>query len=276
MKALNKSGMINSQAKSEKNILLKLSHPFLIKLHYSFQSADKTYFIMDYINGGELFFHLKKERKFTEERAIFYAAEILSGIQYLHSSGVIHRDLKPENILLTNEGHILITDFGLSKEGLFKNEDQTTTFCGTPEYLAPEIIEGSPYGKSVDWWSFGILLYEMLAGISPFFSLDLQEMYSKIMKSDLLIPQSISSDASDLIKNLLQRNPTLRLQDPEIIKSHSFFKNIDFKLLLEKKISPPFIPEVESEIDVSNIDPLFTEQEPLLDDDDDENEIKSE
>lgn len=155
MKVLNKRTIIErnevEHTKSEKSILMKLSHPFLVGLHYSFQTPEQLYFIMDYINGGELFFHLQKDRKFTEDRVRFYAAEIASGLEYLHSAGVIYRDLKPENLLLTNDGHIVMTDFGLSKEGLHSSDDRTATFCGTPEYLAPEILEGARYGKAVDW-----------------------------------------------------------------------------------------------------------------------------
>jgi len=154
MKVLNKKTIIErnelEHTKAEKSILQKLCHPFLVNLNYSFQTPDKLYFIMDYVNGGELFYHLQKDKKFTEDRVRFYCAEIVLGLEYLHNTGVLYRDLKPENILLTGDGHICMTDFGISKEGLLKEDDRTATFCGTPEYLAPEVLEGNGYGKAVD------------------------------------------------------------------------------------------------------------------------------
>jgi RAC serine/threonine-protein kinase len=170
MKVLNKQTILDrnevAHTQAEKSILMKLDCPFLVHLHFSFQTSDKLYFVMDYVNGGELFFHLQKEKTFDPNRVLFYSAEILLGLEYLHEQGVIYRDLKPENILLTSQGHICMTDFGISKEGLHCKDDRTATFCGTPEYLAPEILEGKGYGKAVDWWSFGTLIYEMMTGAS--------------------------------------------------------------------------------------------------------------
>jgi len=273
MKVLNKSTIIArnevEHTKSEKSILMKLEHPFLVKLHYSFQTPDKLYFIMDYINGGELFFHLQKDKKFTEERVRYYSAEIVAGLEYLHTAGVIYRDLKPENLLLTREGHIIMTDFGLSKEGLHDKDDRTGTFCGTPEYLAPEVLEGKGYGKAVDWWSFGTLVYEMLTGLPPFYCEDVQEMYTKIMTADLEIPASMSDEASDLLTRLLDRNDDTRLQDPQQIKNHPFFSSIDWDLLIQKKLTPPYIPEVRADDDTRNIDPAFTAA-PIHENDEDE------
>lgn len=264
MKVLNKRTIVErnevEHTKSEKSILMKLEFPFLVKLHYAFQTVDKLYFIMDYINGGELFYHLQKEKRFAEDRVRFYAAEIVAGLEYLHSAGVIYRDLKPENLLLTHEGHIVMTDFGLSKEGLHDKDDRTGTFCGTPEYLAPEVLEGKGYGKAVDWWSFGTLMYEMLTGLPPFYCEDVQQMYTKIMTAELEIPDSMSAEAADLLHKLLDRNPETRLQDPPEIKKHPFFKPLDFEKLIIKEIKPPFVPEVHGEDDTSNIDVTFTEE----------------
>jgi serine/threonine protein kinase len=276
MKVLNKSTIIArnevDHTRSEKSILMKLEHPFLVKLHYSFQTLDKLFFVMDYINGGELFYHLQRDKRFSEERVRFYAAEIVSGLDYLHSAGVIYRDLKPENLLLTREGHIVMTDFGLSKEGLHDKFDRTGTFCGTPEYLAPEVLEGKGYTKAVDWWSFGTLVFEMLTGLPPFYSEDVQEMYSKIMTADLEFPSFMGPEARDLLSKLLERNDDLRLQDAAIIKKHPFFKLIDWEGLKQKKIQPPFIPEVNGDDDITNIDEAFTgmDIETCLNDDENE------
>jgi len=202
--------------RTEKSVLSKLDHPFLAKLHWSFQTDENLYFVMDFINGGELFHHLSNDKRFSDERAKFYAAEIVSGMEYLHTHGVIYRDLKPENLLLSNKGHIVMTDFGLSKEGLHAEDDRTGTFCGTPEYLAPEIIKGEDYTKSIDWWSVGTLIYEMLTGLPPFYTDDQEKMYHKIITAEIdFSKHSFSPDAQDIIKKFLTRDPEKRLQDPQ-------------------------------------------------------------
>lgn len=268
MKVLDKKHILDhnevEHTLAEKHILQKLHHPFLVNLNYSFQTEDKLYFILDYVNGGELFFHLQKEKKFTEDRVRFYAAEILLAIEHLHQNGIIYRDLKPENILITSEGHITLTDFGLCKEGIEREEDRTGTFCGTPEYLAPEVLKGKGYGKAVDWWSYGSLLFEMLTGLPPFYSQDVQEMYRKIMTDKLKFPNGMGEDAKNLLEGLLQRDINERLKDPSKIKDHPFFKSIDFTNLYNKKITPPFIPDVKGEHDVSQIDPMFVKETPNI------------
>jgi len=168
MKVLQKLNIMKrnqvEHTKTERSVLGRIDHPFIVGMKFAFQSHDKLYFVLDYCAGGELFFHLGKEGKFSEERSRLYAAEIALGLQYLHGFDVIYRDLKPENVLLTHDGHIRLTDFGLSKEGISHNIHGTNSFCGTPEYLAPEILNRSGHGRGVDWWSLGALLYEMLCG----------------------------------------------------------------------------------------------------------------
>jgi len=264
MKILNKDMIVQRQelehAKAEKNVLQKLVHPFLVNLNYSFQTPDKLYFVMDFVNGGELFFHLQREKKFPEHRARFYMAEIACGLEYLHKNGVIYRDLKPENLLLTSDGHICLTDFGLAKEGLMCEDARTSTFCGTPEYLAPEVLNGEEYGKSVDWWSFGTLMYEMLTGLPPFYCEDVQKMYKKIISEPLNIPSTFSPEATDIIEKLLDRSPKTRLSDPKAVRAHPFFKSIDWEKLENKELTPPFIPQVKSEDSLANIDPGFLQE----------------
>jgi RAC serine/threonine-protein kinase len=273
MKVLNKKNILENNelehTKTEKNILQKLAHPFLVNLNYSFQTSDKLYFVMDYINGGELFYHLQKDHKFNPDRVKFYCSEIILGLEYLHNSGVIYRDLKPENILLNADGHICLTDFGISKEGLVAEDSRTATFCGTPEYLAPEVLEGKGYTKAVDWWSFGTLMYEMLTGLPPFYAQDVQQMYFKIMHAKLELPDSLDPNTMSILIGLLERDPNKRFSDPAAIKAHPYFKGIDWDKLIQKEITPPFIPPVKGDNDTSMVDPIFTREKPTLDDDDD-------
>jgi len=251
---------------AERNVLTKnLTHPFLVGLHYSFQTADKLYFILDYANGGELFFHLQKERSFSEDRSRFYAAEIGSALGYMHSQDILYRDLKPENLLLDREGHIVLTDFGLCKEQL-TTKDTTGTFCGTPEYLAPEVITRQPYGMPIDWWCFGCVLYEMMYGLPPFYSRDVKQMYQKIVNDTLTFKPRATTHAKSLLRALLQKKPDRRMgssaRDFEEIKEHEFFRPINWQRLYARDIKPPFNPKVADEQDLKNIDPSF-KSEPL-------------
>ena len=188
----------------------KFDHPFIMGLEFAFQDADRLYLIMEFVNGGELFFHLKQVKGgFDENRARFYASEMMLALEYLHKSGVVYRDLKPENVLIDSEGHIRLTDFGLSKAGLDENDGLTESFCGTPEYLAPEIIRDKEYGYSVDWYSFGLVLYEMLTGINPFKTgqeLSLVEKMNEILNKEIPIPKRLSAEAKDLLKQILVKN----------------------------------------------------------------------
>jgi len=247
--------------RTEKSVLSKIDHPFLARLYYSFQNQENLYLIMDFINGGELFHHLSQQKRFSEDRTRFYSAQIVSGLEYLHSLGIIYRDLKPENLLLSSEGNIVMTDFGLSKEGLQAKDSRTATFCGTPEYLAPEVIKGEQYTKAIDWWSVGTLIYEMLTGLPPFYTEDEDNMYHKIMTADLVIPAFFSQQVADIIEQFLQRDPRARLQDPEIIKAHPWFRDTDWDKLLRLEVEPPFKPKVRSAEDLQHIDKEFLNED---------------
>jgi len=244
---------------AERNILSKVDNPFIMKLYYAFQTSDKLYLIMEFVNGGELYTHLQALGSLSEDRTRFYSAEIVLALEYLHKSGIIYRDLKPENILIDAEGHLKITDFGLSKEGLVGNNARTDTFCGTPEYLAPEVLLGTSYTLAVDWWSLGTLMYEMITGLPAFFDNDVQRMYRYKMKAEIQMPDEMDGNAKDLILKLLDKDPATRLQNPEEIKSHPYFATIDWERLNKKMIEPPYIPNVKNKESTALIDREFTE-----------------
>ncbi|KAM6928934.1 serine/threonine-protein kinase Sgk2 isoform 1-T2 [Lycodopsis pacificus] len=248
---------------AERNVLLKsLKHPFLVRLHYSFQTPEKLYFVLDYVNGGELFFHLQRERCFSEPRARFYAAEVASSIGYLHSLNIVYRDLKPENILLDFQGHVVLTDFGLCKEGI-EPEGTTSTFCGTPEYLAPEVLRKEAYDRTVDWWCLGAVTYEMIYSLPPFYSRDVDEMYNGILHKPLPLPPGKSDAVCSLLVGLLQKDQHRRLgaiADFLEIKNHMFFSPINWDDLYHKRITPPYNPNVRGPADTQHIDPEFTRE----------------
>ncbi|PNP53694.1 hypothetical protein THARTR1_05818 [Trichoderma harzianum] len=249
----------------ERNILVRTAtsdSPFIVGLKFSFQTPSELYLVTDYMSGGELFWHLQKEGRFDEKRAKFYIAELILAIQHLHNNDIVYRDLKPENILLDANGHIALCDFGLSKANLTKN-DTTNTFCGTTEYLAPEVLlDESGYTKMVDFWSLGVLVFEMCCGWSPFYAEDTQQMYKNIAFGKVRFPRdTLSQEGRNFVKGLLNRNPKHRLgatDDAEELKRHLFFNDIDWNLLAKKLISPPFKPKLKSATDVSYFDPEFT------------------
>ncbi|KAF5393779.1 hypothetical protein D9757_000228 [Collybiopsis confluens] len=249
----------------ERQILQRsLESPFLVGLKFSFQTEHDLYLVTDFKSGGELFWHLQKETRFSEERARFYIAELILALEHLHKYDIVYRDLKPENILLDATGHVALCDFGLSKANL-RSDELTTTFCGTTEYLAPEILlDEHGYSKIVDFWSLGVLLFEMCCGWSPFYAEDTQQMYKNICFGKIRFPKGvINDDGKQFVKGLLNRNPKHRLgavRDAEELKEHPFFKTIDFRLLAQKKVTPPFKPVVESDESTSNFDPEFTEK----------------
>ncbi|CAO3648738.1 unnamed protein product [Cunninghamella echinulata] len=268
MKVLRKSRIISrsevTHTMAEKTVLAKVRNPFIVPLKFAFQSPDKLYLVLAFINGGELFHHLQLEGRFSEERSRFYTAELLCALECLHGFNVVYRDLKPENILIDYNGHIALCDFGLCKLNMTEKE-RTNTFCGTPEYLAPELLLGQGYTKNVDWWTLGVLLYEMLTGLPPFYDENTNEMYRKILQDELRFPDNVSSEAQDLLTGLLTRDPSERLghNGPEVIKNHPFFASIDWRKLMQKKVQPPFKPLVENAYDTTNFDDEFTSEAPL-------------
>jgi len=250
---------------AERSVLAQINNPFIVPLKFSFQSPDKLYLVLAFVNGGELFHHLQKEQRFDINRSRFYAAELLCALECLHGFGVIYRDLKPENILVDYVGHIALCDFGLCKLDM-KDEDKTNTFCGTPEYLAPELLHGQGYTKAVDWWTLGVLLYEMLTGLPPFYDENTNEMYRKILSEPLHFPgpEIVPPAARDLLTKLLDRDATRRLgtNGAAEIKAHPFFHSIDWRKLLDRKYEPSFKPRVTDELDTANFDTEFTNELP--------------
>lgn len=193
----------------ERDLLLKFMNPFIVQMLWTYETEEKHYFVMEYLSGGRLFFHLKQEKSFPEDKVRFYTAQIALAIHYLHQKGVIYRDLKPENVILDHEGYLKLTDFGIAKKGV-KGLKKSYTFCGTTEYLAPEFIEGRGHNKAVDWWCFGIMVYELISGRSPFHGVDMknrQHLFQAITKMPISRQPEFSDDAWALIEGLLRRNP---------------------------------------------------------------------
>jgi serine/threonine protein kinase len=242
-----------SQTIVERDVLFKVQHPFTVGAHATFQTPETIVMILDYVPGGELFGRLKAEGKFSESRARLYAAELTLAIGHLHSNGFVYRDLKPENILVDAGGHLRVTDFGLVKAKMQDAKATTSTFCGTPEYIAPEMLQQQPYTKAVDWWSFGILVFEMLTGIPPFYDENTNKMYRKILHSEIPFPAEFSRESKDLIQKLLDRNPETRLgasqRDVEEIKTHVFFRALAWDKVYNREYTPEWVPRMASEQD---------------------------
>ncbi|XP_070491532.1 ribosomal protein S6 kinase 2 beta isoform X3 [Chironomus tepperi] len=251
---------------NERNILadIAVGHSFIVKLHYAFQTPGKLYLILDFLRGGDLFTRLSKEVMFTEEDVKFYLAELALAMNHLHSLGIIYRDLKPENILLDADGHIALTDFGLSKIPL--GDSKTYSFCGTVEYMAPEVVNRKGHTFAADWWSFGVLMYEMLTGNLPFHGTNRQDTMNQILKTKLGMPENLSPEAQSLLRALFKRNPQNRLgagpNGIEDIKRHEFFATIDWDALLAKKVRAPFIPSVARADDTFYFDSDYTSRDP--------------
>ncbi|XP_075741392.1 protein kinase C iota type-like isoform X2 [Rhipicephalus microplus] len=267
---------------TEKHVFETASnYPFLVGLHSCFQTESRLFFVIEFVRGGDLMFHMQRQRRLPEEHARFYSAEISLALNFLHERGIIYRDLKLDNVLLDHEGHIKLTDYGMCKEGI-RPGDTTSTFCGTPNYIAPEILRGEDYDFSVDWWALGVLLYEMLAGHSPFDIMGTSEnpdentedfLFQAILEKTIRIPRSISVKAQSVLKGFLNKNPVERLGcHPTTgfsdIMSHAFFKSINWEQLEGKQVTPPYKPKLGTERDFEHFDPQFTSEPVQLTPDD--------
>uniref|UniRef100_A0A672NSF6 non-specific serine/threonine protein kinase n=1 Tax=Sinocyclocheilus grahami TaxID=75366 RepID=A0A672NSF6_SINGR len=278
MKVLKKAAIVQKaktaeHTRTERQVLEHIRQsPFLVTLHYAFQTQTKLHLILDYVSGGEMFTHLYQRDHFSEDEVRIYVGEIILALEHLHKLGIVYRDIKLENILLDSDGHVVLTDFGLSKEFLEEEKERTYSFCGTIEYMAPEIIRGKAgHGKVVDWWSLGILMFELLTGASPF-TLEGErnsqsEVSKRILRCEPPFPSIIGRLAQDLLRRLLVKDPHKRLgsgpRGAEEIKSHAFFKGLNWSDLAEKKVQSPFRPELRNELDVGNFAEEFTGMEPV-------------
>uniref|UniRef100_A0A096LXI9 protein kinase C n=1 Tax=Poecilia formosa TaxID=48698 RepID=A0A096LXI9_POEFO len=241
-------------------------HPFLVNLFACFQTPEHVCFVMEYTAGGDLMMHIHAD-VFSEPRAVFYSACVVLGLQFLHDHKIVYRDLKLDNLLLDVEGFVKIADFGLCKEGMGYG-DRTSTFCGTPEFLAPEVLTDTSYTRAVDWWGLGVLVYEMLVGESPFPGDDEEEVFDSIVNDEVRYPRFLSTEAIGIMRRLLRRNPERRLgsgeKDAEDVKKQPFFRGMDWDALLQRKVPPPFVPTIVGKEDVSNFDAEFTAEAPAL------------
>lgn len=273
IKVLKKDFIVENEeaesVKSEKRVFLtanKEMHPFLLNLHCCFQTENRIYFVMEYVSGGDLMWHIQKSR-FSARRAKFYACEVLLALKHFHDNGIVYRDLKLDNILLTTTGHIKIADYGLCKENMW-HTNTTGTFCGTPEFMAPEIIAGKQYDRSVDWWAFGVLMFQMLLCQSPFKGEDEDDIFNAIEHDDVRYPISMPRQTVLVLQALLTKDPVQRLgsseRDALEIMEHAYFHDVSFDEVFHQRIQPPYLPEVTSEHDYSNFDQEFTSETPRL------------
>lgn len=266
MKVVNKAALVKTKQmehmRTERKVLGLTNHPFIVSMHYTWTTSTKIYFVLDYCPGGELFFHLSRRKRLPEYMARFYIAEITLALEHLHVHGIVYRDLKPENIILDSEGHVKLADFGLAKTGISHPTSGANSLCGTPEYLAPEILNRKGHGTAVDWWGAGMVLYEMLTGLPPWYTTDRRQLFHRLCTEKLAFPSCVSVVAADLISGLLCRDPTRRLgaeRDSAEVKEHKFFASVDWEALLEGRVKAPFNPCLQTgPTDTKNFDPQFT------------------
>ncbi|CAM9816307.1 unnamed protein product, partial [Ectocarpus sp. 13 AM-2016] len=267
MKILKKGDVVRKRqverTKIERRVLGNVEHPFLMRLHYAFQTDNKLYLVLDYCPGGELFFHLSRYKRFPEGVVRFYAAELVLALKHLHDNNIIYRDIKPENILLDADGHIKLGDFGLAKDNVSDSTFGAQSVCGTPEYMAPEVINKAGHGTAVDWWGLGMLMYEMLTGLPPWYTKDRQKLFERLRGAPLVIPKNVSAPSASIIGGLLTRNPSKRLGTLGALQvmNHDFFRGLDWAALLAKRIPAPLNPcrnQRQGSESTHNFDPQFT------------------
>lgn len=243
---------------NERSILESVNHPSIVKLYYAFQDEQKVYLLLEYLQGGELFQHLQQEKFLSETNASVYLAQIILALEHLHKIGIVYRDLKPENVLLDSDGYLVLTDFGLSKVGL-NDEELCTSLIGTPEYMAPEILQDVPYDYAVDFWSLGCVMFDMLTGSPPFTGNNNKKIYDKIVANKLKIPFYLSNEAKDLLLRLLKKSPTKRLTNFDTLKKHQFFRKINWKEIETRQFTPPIVPIITDPALAENFDSDFTD-----------------
>jgi len=268
MKSVRKENLKSTKEKInwiiERTILEKVDSHFIVRLHFAFQTPDKVYYVVDYMQGGDLYYHMQRNHKLNEKRTKFYIAEWILALHEMHGRSIVYRDLKLENIMLDHEGHLRITDFGLCRLGINK-ENMAYSFVGTPEYLSPEVIKGTGYDQETDWWSLGCIMAEMLMGRSPFYHKNQEKVLENILFKDIDLKDIYSTKARDLVQQLLNRDPNKRLgsKDGAIeLMQHPFFKDIDWKKLSKKQVIPPYKPKVKNNTCVKYFSQEYAEEEP--------------
>jgi len=267
MKILDKASICERKQQkhtmTERQVLSEIEHPFIVKLHWSFQSKTRLHLVLDYCSGGELFYHLGRCGRLRETLASHYSSQITLALGYLHGKKIIYRDLKPENILLDSQGNVRLADFGLSKKNISEGHTGASSFCGTAEYLAPEIIKREGHGFGVDWWALGMVLYEMLAGIPPWYTQDRELIFERVVNEPLTFPQYMSENARNIIAGFLRKNPQERLGvrgglSGEEVLRHPFFGHIDWRRLYALELPPPCKPRTDNGVTAFNFDKKFT------------------
>ena len=249
--------------KAERDLMVKINCPFIVNIKFAFQDNLKLYIITEFMQGGEMFFHLHKEKRFSNEKTRFYIIELVLAIEFLHNNKMLYRDLKPENIMVDATGHIKLTDFGLSKK-VKRQKEKAFTICGTPQYLAPEILSDEGYDNSVDWWSLGCVMYEILVMKATFRMTKGSYLSAERYRKKVTIPEFVTPEAKDLISQLLVPNPKKRLgyglDGAKNIKEHAYFQGINWEDAWNRQLTPPFIPNLKGETDLSYFDRMFTDE----------------